>query len=68
MNESKQVKATDEEFIELLMAISTVSKRLAWNLIKLNQTSQSKKGENHDEQNKRNGNEYQRTTEYCIFY
>ena len=41
MSESKQIKATDEEFIELLMAISTVSKRLAWNLIKLNQTSQS---------------------------
>lgn len=67
MNESKENRAVaDEELIGVLTAISVVSKRLARQLIREAQTSQSKEGgENHNEQNGRN---HQRVKGYCIFY
>jgi len=70
MNESKDNRAVaDEELIGVLTAISVVSKRLARQLIREAQTSQSKEGgENHNEQNERNGRDHQRVKGYCIFY
>ena len=69
MSESRPNKAvTDEDLIEVLTAISVVSRRLARKLIQLNQTSQSQEGENQDEQNERNGSDHQGVAGYCIFY
>ena len=70
MNESKDNRAVaDEELIGVLTAISVVSKRLARQLIREAQTSQSKEGgENRNEQNERNGRDHQRVKGYCIFY
>ena len=42
MNETRQVSGTDEELIDILTAISVVSKRLARNLTILAAESKSK--------------------------
>ena len=44
MNEKRQVTDTDEELIDILTAISVVSKRLARNLTILAAQSKSKEG------------------------
>lgn len=53
----------DEELIELLSAISVVSKRLARNLSRLARQSQSMEGGKCYEQNKRTGTCCRRTTQ-----
>lgn len=70
MSESKDNRtAADDELIGVLTAISVVSKRLARQLIREAQASQSMEGgKNPHEQNSRNGRDHQRIKGYCIFY
>ncbi|MDY4507220.1 MAG: hypothetical protein SPD95_00625 [Candidatus Faecousia sp.] len=69
MYQSKtDARAADAEIIGLLMAISTVSKRLAHKMIRVTQASQSQEGGKRYEQNERDGCHHQRTAEHCCFY
>ncbi|MGN0979288.1 MAG: hypothetical protein ACI4PT_03060 [Candidatus Avoscillospira sp.] len=69
MYQSKaDTRAANEEIIGLLMAISTVSKRLAHKMIRVAQASQSQEGGNRYEQNERDGCHHQRTAGHCCFY
>jgi hypothetical protein len=58
-----RARAADEELIEVLTAISTVSKRLARKLTVLANQSQHKEGGKADEQNGRYGCNYRRTAQ-----
>ncbi|WP_141826522.1 hypothetical protein [Clostridium sp. KNHs216] len=58
----------DEELVEVLTAISVVSKRLARNLAILAAQSKSKEGGKSDEQNERIGSNYRRTPQCCRCY
>mgnify|MGYP000307971237 FL=1 len=64
--QKKHGTGTDQELIDVLTAISVVSKRLAMKLALIQ--SQSTEGGKQDEQNERNGSDHQRVTGYCIFY
>lgn len=67
MNESKINKSgTDEELIGVLTAISVVSKRLARNLIQLEQQRESMRGEKQHGQDKRDTADYHRPAGYCV--
>ncbi|MEO2811798.1 hypothetical protein ABHB17_06070, partial [[Eubacterium] siraeum] len=67
MNKPKiNESATDEELIGVLTAISVVSKRLARNLIQLEQQKKFMEGATNHEQNKRSGTDHQRSTRCCI--
>ena len=67
MNESRiNGSATDEELIGVLTAISVVSKRLARNLIQLEQQRKSMKGATEHEQDKRSGTDHQRSARCCV--
>ena len=67
MNESKiNESATDEEIIGVLTAISVVSKRLARNLIQLEQQKKSMEGATKNQQNNRSGPDHQTPTRSCI--
>jgi hypothetical protein len=55
--------AADEELIEVLTAISVVSKRLARKLTALANQSQHMEGGKADEQNERYGCNYRRTAQ-----
>lgn len=69
MNEFRNSEITaEEELIDVLSAISEVSKRLAEKLIVLSQTSQSKERVKKYEQNERNGCHYKRVKRNCVFY
>jgi hypothetical protein len=57
---------SDQELIEVLMAISVVSKRLAKKLTLIQ--SQSMEGGKQDEQNERDGRDHRRTAYCCIRY
>lgn len=65
MNEKRQVTDTDEELIDILTAISVVSKRLARNLTILAAQSKSKEGE---KTNERNGCNHRRTAQRRYSY
>jgi len=58
-----RARAADEELIEVLTAISVVSKRLARKLTILADQSQHMEGGKADEQNGRYGRNYRRTAE-----
>ena len=60
--------AADEELIEVLTAISVVSKRLARKLTVLANQSQHMEGGKEDEQNGRYGRNYRRTAQRCYRY
>jgi hypothetical protein len=60
--------AVDGELIEVLTAISVVSKRLARKLTILADQSQHMEGGEADEQNERNGCVYRRTAQRCCRY
>ena len=67
MNESRiNESETDEELIGVLTAISVVSKRLARNLIQLEQQKKSMKGATEHEQDKRSGTGHQRAARCCV--
>ena len=67
MNESRiNESETDEELIGVLTAISVVSKRLARNLIQLEQQRKSMKGATNYEQDKRGGTDHQRAARCCV--
>lgn len=67
MNESKINKSgTDEELIGVLTTISVVSKRLARNLIQLEQQRKSMRGEEKHGQDKRDTADYHRPAGYCV--
>jgi hypothetical protein len=67
MNKSKiNESSADEELIGVLAAISVVSKRLARNLIQLEQQKKSMEGATNHEQNKRSGTGHQRTARCFI--
>lgn len=67
MNESRiNGSATDEELIGVLTAISVVSKRLARNLIQLEQQRKSMKGATNYEQDKRSRTDHQRAARCCV--
>ena len=67
MNKPKiNESATDEELIGVLTAISVVSKRLARNLIQLEQQKKFMEEATNHEQNKRSGTDHQRSTRCCI--
>lgn len=60
--------AIDEGVIEILTAISIVSKRLARNIEALHQHSRSTEGGKQDEQNERYGYDHRRTAYCCCRY
>ena len=64
--QKKHGTGTDKELIDVLTAISVVSKRLAMKLALIQ--SQSTEGGKQDEQNERNGSDHQGVAGYCIFY
>ena len=64
--QKKHGTGIDQELIEVLTAISVVSKRLAMKLALIK--SQSTEGGRQDEQNERNGSDHQGVAGYCIFY
>ena len=64
--QKKHGTGTDQELIDVLTAISVVSRRLAMKLALIQ--SQSTKGGKQDEQNERNGSDHQGVAGYCIFY
>jgi hypothetical protein len=67
MNKPKiNESVTDEELIGVLTAISVVSKRLARNLIQLEQQKKSMEGATNHEQNTRSGTGNQRAARCCI--
>ncbi|WP_174192733.1 hypothetical protein [Caproicibacterium lactatifermentans] len=55
----------DEDAVDVLTAISVVSRRLAHNLTAARQQSQSKEGGKQDEPNERIGSNYRRTPQCC---
>jgi hypothetical protein len=63
-----RTQVADEELIEVLTAISVVSKRLARKLALLAGQSKSMEGGKTDEQNERNGCVYRRTAQRCCRY
>ena len=63
-----RTRAADEELIEVLTAISVVSKRLARKLTILADQSQHMEGGNENEQNERNGCVYRRTAQRSCRY
>ncbi len=63
-----RTQVADEELIEVLTAISVVSKRLARKLTVLADQSQHMEGGKADEQNERNGCVYRRTAQRCRRY
>lgn len=63
-----RTRAVDGELIEVLTAISVVSKRLARKLTILADQSQHMEGGKGDEQNERNGCVYRRTAQCCCRY
>ena len=67
MNDKRHITDIDEELIDILLAISVVSKRLARNLSILAAQSKSTEGGKPDEQNERDGRDHQRIKGYCIF-
>ncbi|BAZ97271.1 hypothetical protein DEHALATV1_0643 [Dehalococcoides mccartyi] len=68
MNDKRQTTDTDEELIDILTAISVVSKRLARNLTILAAQSKSKEGEKTNEQYERDGIDHRRTAQVCCCY
>ena len=67
MNKPKiNESAADEELIGVLTAISVVSKRLAKNLIQLEQQKKAMEGATNHEQNTRSGAGNQRVARCCI--
>ena len=68
MNDKRQTTDTDEELIDILTAISVVSKRLARNLTILAAQRKSKEGEKTNEQNERDGFDHRRTAQVCCCY
>lgn len=67
MNKPKiNESSADEELIGVLAAISVVSKRLARNLIQLEQQKKSMRGEEIHGQDKRDTADYHRTAGYCV--
>ena len=67
MNKPKiNESAADEELIGVLTAISVVSKRLARNLIQLEQQKKSMEGTTNHEQKTQSGTGNQRAARCCI--
>lgn len=64
--QKKRGAGADQELIDVLMAISTVSKRLAVKLALIQR--QSAEGGKQDEQNERYGCGYRRTAHCCCRY
>lgn len=60
--------AADEDIIEVLTAISVVSRRLARNIAAVSQQSQTKEGGKQNEQNERYGCNHRRTAQCCCSY
>lgn len=60
--------SADEELVEVLTAISVVSKRLARNLSLLAGQSKSKEGEKPDEQNERDVRDHRIAAKVCYCY
>ena len=58
----------DEDIIDVLTAISVVSRRLASNLNIARQQSTSREGGKSQEQNERYGADHRRTSQCCRFY
>ena len=58
----------NEDIVDVLIAISVVSKRLAKNLVAASKMSQPKKGESCNEQNKRYGFGNRRIAKRCCHY
>lgn len=63
-----RTRAVDGELIEVLTAISVVSKRLARKLTVLADQSQHMEGGKADEQNERNDCVYRRIAQRCCRY
>lgn len=66
--QKKHGTGTDQELIEVLAAISVVSKRLARNIAAVCQQSQSTEGGKQDEQNERYGCDHRRAAHCCYRY
>lgn len=64
--QKKHGTGTDQELIDVLTAISVVSKRLAMKLALIQ--SQSTEGGKQDEQNERYGGDYRRAAHCCCRY
>ena len=64
--QKKHGTGTDQELIEVLTAISVVSKRLAMKLALIQ--SQSTEGGKQDEQNERYGCDHRRSAHCCCRY
>lgn len=63
--------AADEDIVDVLTAISVVSKRLARNIVAVSQQGQSTEGGKQNEQNEQNeryGCDHRRTAYCCIRY
>ena len=58
----------DEDIVDVLTAISVVSKRLANNLTTARQQSKSREGGKSHEQNGRYGTDHRRTPQCCRCY
>lgn len=58
----------NDNIVDVLIAISVVSKRLAKNLVAVSKISQSEKGEYRYEQNERFGYGNRRVTKRCCHY
>ncbi|NCC04739.1 MAG: hypothetical protein EOM37_12020 [Proteobacteria bacterium] len=63
-----RTQAADEELVDVLTAISVVSKRLARNLTILAAQSKSKEGAKTNEQNERVGLDHRGTAQVCCCY
>lgn len=60
--------AADEDIVEVLTAISVVSRRLARNIAAVSLQSQIKEGGKQDEQNERYGCDHRRAAHCCCRY
>ena len=58
----------DEDIVDVLTAISVVSRRLARNIVTARQQRQTKEGEKSHEQDERYGTDHRRTTYCCRCY
>ncbi|WOC31857.1 MULTISPECIES: hypothetical protein [Caproicibacterium] len=58
----------DEDIVDVLTAISVVSRRLAHNITAARQQSQSKEGGKQDEPNERNVRDHRGTAQMCCCY
>ena len=58
----------DEDIVDVLLAISVVSRRLARNIAAVDQQSQAKEGGKSPEPNERYGTDRRRTPQCCRCY